>query len=105
LQQPLKQLQHPLIYFCNIYIKQLQHTSETAETLETYICDIGKGKRLGWSIPVVGFGDGDEQLRVITITTGTGLGSAATVGDGGEERHGCRGGESSAAGVKSKLHR
>jgi hypothetical protein len=32
------------IYFCNIYSKQLQHTSETSETLETYICNIGKGK-------------------------------------------------------------
>jgi hypothetical protein len=44
---PLKHLQHvqhPLIYFCNIKIKQLQHTSEMSKTLETYIYDIGEGK-------------------------------------------------------------
>ena len=31
----LKHLQHPPIYFCNIKMKQLQHTSKTSETLET----------------------------------------------------------------------
>jgi hypothetical protein len=29
-----------LIYFCNIYMKPLQHTSETSKTLETYTCNI-----------------------------------------------------------------
>jgi hypothetical protein len=29
-----------LIYFCNIDIKHLQHTSETFETLETYVCNM-----------------------------------------------------------------
>jgi hypothetical protein len=38
---PLKQLQHPLIYFYDIYMKQMQHTFETPET---YICNIGEGK-------------------------------------------------------------
>jgi hypothetical protein len=28
------------IYFCNIYMKPLQHTSKTTETLETYACNI-----------------------------------------------------------------
>jgi hypothetical protein len=28
------------IYFCNIHMKQLQHTSETSETLETYTCNM-----------------------------------------------------------------
>ena len=32
------------IYFCNIKMKQLQHTSETSETNETYIGNIGEGK-------------------------------------------------------------
>jgi hypothetical protein len=44
---PLEQLQHvqhPLIYFCNIYMKQKQHISETSETLETYICNVEEGK-------------------------------------------------------------
>jgi hypothetical protein len=41
---PLKQLQHmqhPPIYFCNVHMKQMQHTSETSETFETYICNTG----------------------------------------------------------------
>jgi hypothetical protein len=29
-----------LIYFCNIYIQQLQHTSKTSDTLETYYCNM-----------------------------------------------------------------
>jgi hypothetical protein len=40
---PLKHLQHvqhPPIYFYNIKMKQLQHTSEMSETLKTYICNI-----------------------------------------------------------------
>jgi hypothetical protein len=32
------------IYFCNIHKKQLQHTFETTETPETYICNIGEEK-------------------------------------------------------------
>jgi hypothetical protein len=40
----LQHMQHPPIYFCNIKTKQLQHTSETFKTLETYICNVGKGK-------------------------------------------------------------
>jgi hypothetical protein len=37
-------MQHLLVYFCNIHMKQMQHTSETSETLETYIYNIGEGK-------------------------------------------------------------
>ena len=40
----LRTLATSLIYFFNIHIKQLQHTSQTSETLETYICNIGEGK-------------------------------------------------------------
>ena len=29
-----------LIYFCNIHMKQLQHTSETSKTLETCACNM-----------------------------------------------------------------
>jgi hypothetical protein len=36
--QPLQQIQH-LDLFCNIHPKQL-HTSETFETLETYVCNM-----------------------------------------------------------------
>jgi hypothetical protein len=56
---PLKHLQHMqhvqylLIYFCNIHMKQLQHTSETPKTLETYICNIGERKAVRL-VPVVG---------------------------------------------------
>jgi hypothetical protein len=32
------------IYFCNVHIKQLQHSSETSETLEIYICNIEEEK-------------------------------------------------------------
>ena len=28
------------IYFCNIVIKHLQHTSETSKTLKTYACNM-----------------------------------------------------------------
>jgi hypothetical protein len=35
----LQYVQH-LIYFCNIQIKHLQHTSETAKTLEAYACNM-----------------------------------------------------------------
>jgi hypothetical protein len=41
---PLKQLQHvqhPLIYLYNICTKQMQHTSKTPKTLETYILYVG----------------------------------------------------------------
>jgi hypothetical protein len=34
-------VQHLPIYFCNIHMKQMQHTFEMHETLETYICNIG----------------------------------------------------------------
>jgi hypothetical protein len=41
-------MQHPSIYFCNIKMKQLQHTSEMPKTLKTYICNIGAiGVRAG----------------------------------------------------------
>jgi hypothetical protein len=50
----LKHLQQPPICCYNIHIKQLQHTSETSETIETYICNIGEVQRLCRSIPVVG---------------------------------------------------
>jgi hypothetical protein len=28
------------IYFCNIYMKYLQHTSETSEKIEMYVCNM-----------------------------------------------------------------
>jgi hypothetical protein len=40
----LQHVQHSSMYFCNIKMKQLQHTSETSETLKTYICNIGERK-------------------------------------------------------------
>jgi hypothetical protein len=46
----LKHLQHMQlvqlttpIYFCNIHMEQLQHTSEMSKTFETYTCNIGEG--------------------------------------------------------------
>ena len=39
------------IYFCNIYMKHLQHTSETTATIEIYVCNIGGELRLlGWEL-------------------------------------------------------
>jgi hypothetical protein len=46
-------MQHPLIYFYNIYKKQLHHTFETIKTPETYICNKGE-ESLVRSIPAVG---------------------------------------------------
>jgi hypothetical protein len=61
---PLKYLQHMqhvqnlTIYFCNIKMKQSQHTSETSETLETY------AGKLGRSNLVVGVrADGESHVR------------------------------------------
>jgi hypothetical protein len=31
----MRDVQHPSVYFCNIQMKQWQHTSKTSETLET----------------------------------------------------------------------
>jgi hypothetical protein len=63
----MKQLQHTsetlaiyaasLIYFCNIHIKQWQHTSETSKTLETYACNV----RFHRNIPLL--------KSCVTITT------------------------------------
>jgi len=33
--QHMQQVQHPPIYFCNIYMIQFQHASEAIETIET----------------------------------------------------------------------
>jgi hypothetical protein len=33
------------IYFYNIYMKHLQHTSETSATIETYVCNMGERPR------------------------------------------------------------
>ena len=75
-------MQHLPIYFCNIHKKQLQHTFEMTETPKTYICNIGEGK----PGPVDFSRQGRCRWRMSTIATNatsTGLGSAATVGDGG----------------------
>ena len=56
--QHIQHVQHPLIYFCNIKMKQLQHPSETSETLKTYICNIGEGKA-----GLVDFGHQDQSQR------------------------------------------
>jgi hypothetical protein len=45
--QHMQHVQHPLIYFCNIYMVQLQHTSKISETIETYNCNIG-GRERAW---------------------------------------------------------
>ena len=71
---PLKQLQHPPIYFCNIHMKQIQHAFETSETLETYICNIWEGK-VGRSIPPAGVG-GSSIARVKEGTAEGGEGAA-----------------------------
>jgi hypothetical protein len=61
----IQHVQHPSIYFCNIHMKWLQRASETSETIETYICNIGE-RGLGRSIPAEGVGAGGEQLRAST---------------------------------------
>jgi hypothetical protein len=43
----MQHVQHPLIYFCNIHMKQIEYTSETPKILETYIC-----KHMGRESPV-----------------------------------------------------
>jgi hypothetical protein len=55
------------IYFYNIHMKDLQQSFKTSEMLETYICNIGEGKRLCRSIPAVGVGAGGESRCVSTI--------------------------------------
>jgi hypothetical protein len=62
--QQMQHVQHSLIYFCNIYMKQLQHTSETFETLETYICNIEEGECMCRSIPAIGLEAGGEWRRM-----------------------------------------
>ena len=45
----MQHVQHLPIYFCNIHIKQMQHTSKTTETLETrrsIPATRGQGRRL-----------------------------------------------------------
>jgi hypothetical protein len=36
------------IYFCNIDVKHLQHTSKTSETLETYSCNMRFQRNITW---------------------------------------------------------
>jgi len=81
--QHMQHVQHPLVYFCNIHMKRLQHASETSKIIEAYIYNIG-GESLGRSILVDGVGTSGEWLRASTTTSanGTGLGSAVTVRDG-----------------------
>ena len=45
------------IYFCNIQMKHLQHTSETYERIETYVCNIGRGRGLSISVVMVRAGE------------------------------------------------
>jgi hypothetical protein len=56
------------IYFCNIYTKHLQHTSETPATTETYVCNIGGRTRLADSGC-----QGGSQRRASTTSTGRAL--------------------------------
>jgi hypothetical protein len=49
-------------------MKQLQHTSETIETLETCICTIGEGS-LGQSILAIGVGAGGEWRDMTTTSS------------------------------------
>jgi hypothetical protein len=65
-------------------MKQIQHTSKTTETLETYICNIGEGKaarvnfghrgvggvgqwQLLWSLSIAGGGD-TRTAAMVTVT-------------------------------------
>jgi hypothetical protein len=40
----MQHVQHPPLYFCNIKMKQLQHTSKMSKILESYICNVGERK-------------------------------------------------------------
>ena len=73
--QHMQHMQHPLIYFCNIKMEQLQHTSETSETLSIHVQHRG-GEGRGGSIPAAGVGAGSEWRRASTTATTSGLGSA-----------------------------
>jgi hypothetical protein len=81
----LQHMQHPLIYFCNIHMKLLQHTSETSETIKTYICNIG-GERPG----LIDFGrrGGTTQHQRCARALPP---PALRWGIGGGKRHGHRG--------------
>jgi hypothetical protein len=67
------------IYFCNIYIKYMQHTSKTSETIETYFCNV----RFQHNISLL-FGK-MEARRCLVFTRGSGL--AALVGRGQRQWH------------------
>jgi hypothetical protein len=38
----MQHVENPSIYFCNIHMKQMQHTSATYGTIEIYNCNIGR---------------------------------------------------------------
>jgi hypothetical protein len=59
------------IYFYNNHMKQMQHTAETSETLETYICNMGEAKCLCRLILAVGVGAGDAWAPLASSTSGT----------------------------------
>jgi hypothetical protein len=71
--QHMQHVQYPTIYFYNIKMKQLQRTSETSKTLETYMCNVGEG-RPGRSIPAIGVGAGGEPRYASTTSTGRAYG-------------------------------
>jgi hypothetical protein len=60
------------IYFCNIHIKQLQHTSETSETFKTYACNLRFQQKAGRRVAERGRGasgqDGSHDRGSATST-------------------------------------
>jgi hypothetical protein len=76
---PLKNLLHAsgtlcyicniLIYFCNIHMKHLQHTSGTSETLEAYACNMSVAILLGGGHHVRHIGGGAKSTTGLTATS------------------------------------
>jgi hypothetical protein len=66
-----------MIYFCNINMKQLQHTSETSEAIETY----SRNLRFQHNISLLL--DRMEARRCVVFTGGSGLAALCRRHDGG----------------------
>ena len=59
------------IHFCNIYMKHLQHTSETYEILETYACNVRFQRNISMLLGRM------EECTHVEFTGGSGLGQGA----------------------------
>jgi hypothetical protein len=55
------------IYFCNIQMKHLQHTSKTSEIIETYSCNMRFQRNISLLL------DRMEARRCVVFTGGSGL--------------------------------